>query len=170
MIRKKETEDTRRLDVKTPVGTVTLIGTRTELQEVILPSEARSYSGNVPLLHSSETFTALVEAEAWLRKYFSGENPSWEGNPIPAVPAFHRKVYEALCRVPAGQVVSYQQLAELAGSPKASRAVGQAMAKNPLSIFVPCHRVIGSDGGLHGYGGGLDMKRALLLHEGAKLK
>ena len=69
-----------------------------------------------------------------------------------------------------GEVLSYAELAVRSGFPGAARAVGRAMATNPLAILVPCHRVMGSDGGLHGYGGGLEMKRQLLIIEGVTVR
>ncbi len=80
---------------------------------------------------------------------------------------FRRAVLEEAMRIPAGQTRSYGWLAERVGRPRAARAVGRVMATNPLPLVVPCHRVIGSDGGLHGYGGGLHMKETLLRAEGA---
>jgi methylated-DNA-[protein]-cysteine S-methyltransferase len=82
---------------------------------------------------------------------------------------FRRQILGELVQVPYGQVVSYRQLAERAGNPKASRAVGSAMATNPLPIVVPCHRVIRTDGSIGQYGGGVPMKQALLALEGAHL-
>ncbi len=82
---------------------------------------------------------------------------------------FQRKVWKGLRRIAAGQVVSYQGLARRLGMPNAVRAVARANALNPISIVVPCHRVIGSDGSLTGYGGGLPRKRWLLEHEGVLL-
>jgi methylated-DNA-[protein]-cysteine S-methyltransferase len=81
---------------------------------------------------------------------------------------FRRRVLEQAMLIPHGETRSYKWLAEQAGSPRAARAAGRVMATNPLPIVVPCHRVIGSDGGLHGYGGGLAMKEALLRAEGAR--
>ena len=81
--------------------------------------------------------------------------------------AFQRQVWTALCTIPAGETLTYKGLAERIGRPKAIRAVGLANGSNPVSIVVPCHRVIGSDGALTGYGGGLDRKHWLLSHEGA---
>jgi len=86
----------------------------------------------------------------------------WEG-----LPPFHRRVLEATRAIPRGQVRSYADLARLVGRPGAARAVGQAMARNPLAIVVPCHRVVASDGTLGGYGGGLELKRRLLALEGS---
>src|SRR2546426_1569888 len=86
----------------------------------------------------------------------------WNG-----ITGFRRAVMEEAIRIPQGQTRSYGWLAEKAGHPRAARAVGRVMATNPLPLVVPCHRVVGSDGGLHGYGGGLPMKEALLRAEGA---
>ena len=80
---------------------------------------------------------------------------------------FQRRAWEALRRIPAGRTWSYRRLAEELGDPKATRAVGAANGQNPIPVVVPCHRVIGSDGSLTGFGGGLDRKRWLLQHEGA---
>ena len=79
---------------------------------------------------------------------------------------FQRRVWELLCDIPWGETRSYGQIAKALGQPKAARAVGRAVGTNPVSIVVPCHRVIGSDGTLTGYGGGLDRKEALLKLEG----
>ena len=87
----------------------------------------------------------------------------WEG-----VSGFRRAVLEETLRIPAGETRTYGWLASRVGSPRASRAVGRVMATNPLPIVVPCHRVVASDGSLHGYGGGLDVKAALLRLEGAR--
>jgi len=86
------------------------------------------------------------------------------------VSPFHRRVYEVARTIPRGAVMSYGEVARLADNPRAARAVGTAMAKNPFAPFVPCHRVVGSDGGLVGFGGqgGLDFKRSLLKAEGVK--
>ena len=83
--------------------------------------------------------------------------------------AFQRKVWAALREIPAGATKSYSDLAAAVGRPNAVRAVGMINGRNPISIVVPCHRVIGKDGSLTGYGGGLDRKRWLLQHEGALL-
>ena len=88
----------------------------------------------------------------------------WHG-----VTPFQRAVLEQTMRIPLGETRSYGEIAELAGSPRAARAVGRVMATNPLPFIVPCHRVIGSDGTLHGYGGGLDLKERLLKVEGVRV-
>ncbi len=88
----------------------------------------------------------------------------WDG-----VSAFRRAVLEETARIPAGETRSYGWLAQKVGNPRAARAVGRVMATNPLPLVVPCHRVVASDGSLHGYGGGLEMKAALLKAEGARV-
>jgi methylated-DNA-[protein]-cysteine S-methyltransferase len=80
---------------------------------------------------------------------------------------FLKRVYEAVVEIPPGETKTYAEVAELARRPGAARAVGAAMARNPFAPLIPCHRVVGSDGRLTGYGGGLDMKRQLLEMEGA---
>ena len=80
---------------------------------------------------------------------------------------FQKRVWKELRRIPFGETISYRQLAERLGRPTATRAVGRANATNPISLIVPCHRVIGADGSLTGFGGGIEVKRSLLQHEGA---
>ena len=83
---------------------------------------------------------------------------------------FQRSVWTALCSIPVGETLTYKGLAQRIGRPAAIRAVGLANGANPVAIVVPCHRVIGSDGSLTGYGGGLDRKHWLLSHEGAAFR
>ncbi|MBN1135467.1 MAG: methylated-DNA--[protein]-cysteine S-methyltransferase [Anaerolineae bacterium] len=105
-----------------------------------------------------------------LRRYFDGEAVTFDEPLDPEIGTpFQRRVW-AICRaIPRGETRTYGQIAREAGSPRAARAVGQAMARNPWPVFVPCHRVLGSDQSLTGYGGGLEMKRQLLVMEGAML-
>ncbi len=104
----------------------------------------------------------LKEAERQLGEYFAGERTTFD-LPLAAVGTpFQRRVWEALCAIPYGETVSYGELARRIGQPTASRAVGLANGKNPISVVVPCHRVIGSSGKLVGYGGGLERKQTLL--------
>ncbi|MFZ0660634.1 MAG: methylated-DNA--[protein]-cysteine S-methyltransferase [Candidatus Binataceae bacterium] len=105
-----------------------------------------------------------------LEDYFSGDIAAIDklGVETAGTP-FQREVWTALRRIPAGQTTSYGELAAAIGRPRAVRAVGLANGSNPVAIVVPCHRVIGADGSLTGYGGGLERKRWLLAHEGAEL-
>jgi methylated-DNA-[protein]-cysteine S-methyltransferase len=112
--------------------------------------------------------------EELLVEYFSGGGVDLTGVALDMerISSFNRRVYEVVRTIPRGTVMSYGEVARLAGSPKAARAVGAAMAKNPYAPFVPCHRVVGSNGGLVGFGGrgGLDFKRSLLGAEGVKCR
>ncbi|MBN8432126.1 methylated-DNA--[protein]-cysteine S-methyltransferase [Microbulbifer salipaludis] len=105
-------------------------------------------------------------AAAQLRAYFAGERQSFDLPLAAAGTPFQQSVWRALCAIPFGETRSYRALAEAIGNPKAVRAVARANGANPLSIVVPCHRVIGADGTLTGYAGGLEMKARLLALEG----
>jgi methylated-DNA-[protein]-cysteine S-methyltransferase len=106
--------------------------------------------------------------KAKLRDYFGGDLRTFDATPVNAGGSpFQQRVWTALRTIPAGQTRSYGQLAAQLGKPQAARAVGHANALNPVSIIVPCHRVIGASSALTGYSGGLERKRWLLHHEGA---
>jgi methylated-DNA-[protein]-cysteine S-methyltransferase len=107
---------------------------------------------------------------AALRSYFSGQLSAIHQLPVfIAGTDFQHQVWQALCRIPCGSTLSYAELAASVGRPQARQAVGGANGANPLSIVVPCHRVIASKGHLSGYGGGIERKQWLLTHEGVKL-
>jgi methylated-DNA-[protein]-cysteine S-methyltransferase len=105
-----------------------------------------------------------------IRDYFAGNLRALEGIPVETGGTeFQRRVWQALREIPTGSTTSYGELAQKIGKPRASRAVGLANGMNPIPVVLPCHRVIGADASLTGYGGGLDRKRWLLEHEGALL-
>ena len=107
-------------------------------------------------------------AAARLRAYFGGNPHALDDQVVEMLGTeFERSVWRQLRRIPVGKTISYTQLAGRVGRPNAPRAVGQANGRNPVALFVPCHRVIAADGTLGGYGGGLDRKRMLLTLEGA---
>ena len=108
----------------------------------------------------------LRKAAAQILAYMRGERPDFDLPLDPAGTDFQRRVWGTLRRIDAGRTRSYADIARAIGSPDAVRAVGSAVGRNPVSIIVPCHRVLGSDGSLTGYAGGLDRKRALLRLEG----
>jgi methylated-DNA-[protein]-cysteine S-methyltransferase len=111
----------------------------------------------------------LPEAVRQLREYFAGKRCEFD-LPLRLVGTeFQQRVWRALREIRYGETWSYGQLAKRIGNPNASRAVGLANGRNPISILVPCHRVIGADGSLTGYGGGLERKRWLLAHEGLQV-
>ncbi len=109
----------------------------------------------------------LRRARAQLEEYLAGRRRSFDLPLAPRGTDFQRKVWEALTRIPYGETRSYKQIAEAVGCPRGCRAVGLANNRNPISIVIPCHRVIGADGRLVGYGGGLPLKKALLRLEGS---
>ena len=121
--------------------------------------------GDVPVVPSD----GLDGVRHALDRYFAGRRLAFD---LPVdlsdLPDFHRRVLVATARIPAGQVATYTQMATRAGSPRASRAAGNALHNNPVVIIVPCHRVLRTDGSLGGYGGGLPIKEWLLEHEGAR--
>jgi methylated-DNA-[protein]-cysteine S-methyltransferase len=110
-----------------------------------------------------------VRDDGWFREvasqltgYFDGMLTQFDVPMEPAGTEFQRRVWQALCTIPYGQTISYAELADRVGSPRAFRAVGSANGRNPIAVIVPCHRVIAADGGLGGYSGGLDRKAWLL--------
>lgn len=104
----------------------------------------------------------LKEAARQLESYFAGELKEFSLPLEPSGTDFMRQVWSALCEIPFGKTATYGEIAQRIGRPKAARAVGLANNRNPIPIFIPCHRVIGADGSLTGYAGGLDMKKKLL--------
>ncbi len=114
----------------------------------------------------------LADVEERLRRYFAGQVVSFDDLPLDMSQAtpFQRRVWEVTRTIVRGQTRSYGDIARQLGSPHAARAVGQAMARNPWPVIIPCHRVVGSDGRLTGFGGGLEMKRRMLEMEGATLR
>jgi methylated-DNA-[protein]-cysteine S-methyltransferase len=111
----------------------------------------------------------LAEARRQLDAYFAGERTAFVLPLAPSGTPFQERVWMALRGIAFGETVSYAEIARRIGAPDAVRAVGAANGRNPLSIVVPCHRVIGSDGSMTGFGGGIERKQWLLRHEGALL-
>ncbi len=148
-----------------PVGPLGLRSDGQALREILLPCHMQSLpAGTIPLFSDRITDQACEELAAW----FAGQRRSF-GIPLNPVSgtAFQRRVWQEMRRIPWGTTISYAELARRIGRPAAARAVGAASGRNPLPIVIPCHRVIGSDGSLTGYGGGLALKRLLLEQEGS---
>lgn len=118
----------------------------------------KTFPRDVNVFESQE----IKEASEQLRKYFSGESSTFRLPLNPKGTKFMQKVWDCLCSIPYGDTASYKDIALKINSPRAYRAVGNANNKNPIPIVIPCHRVIGNDGKLTGYAGGLDMKEKLL--------
>ena len=112
---------------------------------------------------------ALADVADQLEAYLAGERETFDLELAPSGTPFQLEVWRGLARIPYGTTISYAELARRIGKPKAIRAVGAANGANPLPIVLPCHRVVGADGSLTGYGGGLEIKEALLQLEGALL-
>ena len=116
-----------------------------------------------PIENTIEKETPLISRAAeMLTEYFDGKRKVFDLPLSPEGTDFQKKAWDALLTIPYGQTRSYKEQAEAVGNVKACRAIGAANGKNPISVIIPCHRVIGSDGSLIGYGGGLEMKKALL--------
>jgi methylated-DNA-[protein]-cysteine S-methyltransferase len=153
---------------ETPIGDVLIAVTPRGLCRI-------SYRGEAEVERLAEQFGARVlrssrpvdSVRRQLDEYFEGRRTSFELELDLPVPEFHRAVLAELTRVPFGETTTYGALAAKVERPRAARAVGTVMNRNPIPIVLPCHRVIGANGSLVGYGGGLEKKRALLAHEGA---
>jgi methylated-DNA-[protein]-cysteine S-methyltransferase len=141
--------------VDSPVGPLLLTSDGTALTRVLFDAEPDP-------AWSTEPCDLLDRAAAQLGEYFCGERTDFDLPLEPAGTPFQRTVWEALRDIPYAGTINYGQLASRVGNPRASRAVGLANGRNPISIVVPCHGVIGANGSLTGYGGGLDRKRTLL--------
>jgi methylated-DNA-[protein]-cysteine S-methyltransferase len=152
-----------------PIGPLTMVGSGGQLTALYMDAQRHAPD----LAAAGETGDPAAEpfasAAAQLSAYFAGELTDFDLPLAPAGTAFQQLVWAALRQIPYGTTESYGQLAARIGRPDASRAVGLANGRNPIAIVVPCHRVIGSDGSLTGYGGGLDRKRFLLRLERASV-
>ncbi|KAA2213653.1 methylated-DNA--[protein]-cysteine S-methyltransferase [Teichococcus oryzae] len=158
--------------VASPIGPVLLVSDGRSLlalefdepEERLLPLLRRRFGSSLLL---REAVTGFAPA---LRAYFNGALEALDGWPLdPGGTPFQQRCWAALRAIPAGQTRSYGRVAADLGLPRAARAVGLANALNPVSIAIPCHRLVGHDGALTGYGGGLERKRWLLRHEAASM-
>lgn len=151
-------------EIDSPVGTLTLAAGDAGLHAIEFPQD----SSPLPRDDWQEGDHPLLDrAQAQLDEYFAGRRRRFDLPLAPLGTAFQRQVWSALADIPFGHTVSYAQLATQLGRPRATRAVGAANGRNPLPIVLPCHRVIGANGALTGFSGGLPTKRFLLELEGA---
>ena len=144
----------------TPVGQMALAGEGDSISRLYLPGLP------LPRLASRET-PLLARGREELLEYLAGARRDFDLPLAPQGTPFQQRVWAALREIPYGQTRSYRELALAAGSPRGYRAVGMANHRNPIPILIPCHRVVGADGSLTGYAGGLELKRKLLELEGA---
>jgi methylated-DNA-[protein]-cysteine S-methyltransferase len=154
--------------VDTPYGEMLLAGSDERLHHVFLPNATEEVHETLEDEREGRP-AAVAEAERQLKEYFAGERSSFDLPLDPQGTPFQRSVWFALADIPYGETASYGQIAAKVGKPTAFRAVGATNARNPLPIVLPCHRVIGSNGKLVGFGGGLELKEQLLAHERAVL-
>jgi methylated-DNA-[protein]-cysteine S-methyltransferase len=149
--------------VASPVGPLTLVAEDAGLVGLYMHDQRHRPDLDLAGAGGSEGAAAvLAAAAAQLEAYFAGELTTFDLPLAPHGTAFQQRVWSALRDIPYGETESYGALAQRIGSPGASRAVGLANGRNPIGIVVPCHRVVGADGSLTGYGGGLPRKRFLL--------
>jgi methylated-DNA-[protein]-cysteine S-methyltransferase len=148
--------------VESPVGPLLLAGNATGLRRVSFEKSRHFSISATGWMEDEQPFGEVIRQ---LRAYFAGELKEFDVPLAPEGTPFQLSVWKSLRMIPYGETISYAQLAERIGNPKAVRAVGSANGSNPLPIIIPCHRVIGSNGDLTGFGGGLDIKRKLLAIE-----
>ena len=142
---------------KSPLGPIEISGMQDSILAVDFVEEMLPGDAELPFCLK----TCLKQIE----EYFSGKRKEFLLKLDPQGTIFQRRVWKQLEKIPYGEVVSYGEIASIIGKPKAFRAVGNANGKNPIAIIIPCHRVIGSNGSLTGYGGGLWRKEWLIEHE-----
>ena len=148
--------------VNSPIGSLLLAGDGERLHMLRFPEGKRPQETEPGWIENSSKFKKEISQ---LRAYFAGESKQFELSLAPRGTEFQRKVWSALQSIPYGETRSYGELASQVGNGKASRAVGAANGQNPIPVIIPCHRVIGSDGSLTGFGGGLETKQRLLALE-----
>jgi methylated-DNA-[protein]-cysteine S-methyltransferase len=148
--------------LETPIGEFVLLGDGEAITEAFFANE------RTPTVDWARDDFAFKSARAQLEAYFNGQLREFDLNLAPKGTPFQRAVWDAVTQVDYGHTTTYATIANELGKPSAYRAVGAANGRNPISIIVPCHRVLGTDGGLTGYGGGLHRKRWLLDLEGTR--
>ena len=143
--------------IKTPIGFTEIKGDENGISKIYVLDESEELSTIIP--------NDLIEVVTQLQEYFIGKRTEFTFKLNPKGTEFQKKVWQELLQIPYGKTCSYLELSKKLGNAKAIRAVASANGKNPLWIVVPCHRVIGTDGSLKGYAGGLWRKKWLLEHE-----
>jgi len=159
-------ETTHYTDLRTPIGRLRLIDEDGALAGIYF----EDHRGGMPEVQPEwvEDAAPFAEVVRQLEQYFAGTRETFELDLVLDGTSFQQCVWSALREIPYGERVSYGELAKRVGSPGAARAVGRANALNPISIVVPCHRVVGADGSLTGYAGGEEIKQRLLALERAR--
>jgi methylated-DNA-[protein]-cysteine S-methyltransferase len=161
------TETLLHTTIESPIGDLLLLGDGHALRGLYMQAGRKPVRVSDSWQAADEPF---AEARHQVEQYFAGERTAFDLPLAPEGSEFERRVWRALEDIPYGETESYGEVAERIGAPGAARAVGLANGRNPISIVVPCHRVIGANGTLTGYGGGLERKRFLLELEQGKLR
>lgn len=161
---------------KSPLGKVTLVSDGTNLIGLWIDGQKYFESTLCEQVEETDNLDIFRQTKTWLDRYFQGGRP--EINELPLAPAgnnFRQAVWKILREIPYGEVITYgdiaRQIAQARGVEKMSaQAVGGAVGHNPISVIIPCHRVVGANGNLTGYAGGIDLKIKLLTHEGVNME
>ncbi len=162
------------MEYQSPLGSLTLGSDGENIVGLWLAGQ-KYFGGTVfGEMEQNNALPAFCKAKSWLDSYFAGERPLLSDLPLrPLGGIFRRRVWKILCKIPYGEVATYggiaKEIAEHTGRPMSARAVGGAVGHNPISIIIPCHRVVGTNGSLTGYSGGITAKIWLLRHEGADM-
>lgn len=161
------------LTMDSPVGPVTVASDDEAIIGLWLEGQ-KYFEATLEAAEERPDLPVLAEARAWLERYFAGDDPGALPPVSPRGTAFQQRVWAQLAEIPYGQLTTYGQIArhleEQTGARTSARAVGSAVGRNPISIILPCHRVVGSTGSLTGYAGGLQKKIALLRIEGVDVE
>ena len=154
-----------------PLGGMTLVSDGTALVGLYFDGQKYAAEG-LDATHTQKNLPIFEEARRWLDVYFSGRKPDFTPPTAPAGTAFQQSVWEILRTIPYGETTTYGAIArrieQNTGCRMSAQAVGGAVGRNPISILIPCHRVVGTNGNLTGYAGGIDKKERLLQWEGAR--
>ncbi|MDR2069394.1 MAG: methylated-DNA--[protein]-cysteine S-methyltransferase [Spirochaetaceae bacterium] len=159
--------------IKSPVGMLTVSSDGKNLSGLWIEGQ-KYFAGTLGKDVPEQNLPVFENVQKWLDIYFSGKEPDFMPPLMPGGSPFQKSIWNVLCKIPYGKTTTYGEIAkqfelENKGKPTSARAVGSAVGHNPISILIPCHRVIGKNGGLTGYAGGIDVKLRLLQLEGIEI-
>ena len=161
---------------KSPIGNLILVSDGDNLVGLYMENQKYYLNGIKQELTSKDNLQVFENTKKWLDRYFAKENPSIKEIPLaPIGGEFRQKVWKILCEIPYGKTTTYGEIAkriakEMDKEKMSAQAIGNAVGHNPISIIIPCHRVVGKDGSLTGYAGGIEKKRILLELERGKVE
>lgn len=153
-----------------PVGKLTLYSDKDSIIEIRFPKDGHEFIKASEKTIEKDDLKVFKEIKIWLDKYFNGENPKIDNLPLKFIGStFQIRVMKELCKIPYGEISTYKDIARRISPTMSAQAIGNVLSYNPLCIVVPCHRVIGANNNLVGFGAGLDTKKWLLKHEGVDI-